>query len=85
MVGGGVHSMECVSVGYLMAEDERSKTIVPHIAYPTEKENRQGSGIMVIPAGAIVSVERLSISSLRRGAVADRSAPSRARGRRGSE
>ena len=79
----GLCSLECVSVGYLMAEDERSKTVVPHVAYPTEEENRQGSGIMVIPAGAIVSVETLTTSPSC--GVEGRSSRSRARGLRGSE
>jgi len=78
----GVDSLECVSVGYLIAEDERSKTVAPHIAYPDEKENRQGSGIMVIPAGAIVSVEKLPTSPSC--GVGGRSSPSRVRARRGS-
>jgi hypothetical protein len=82
---GGVHSMDCVSVGYLIEEDDRSKTIAPHIAFPGELENRQGAGIMVIPAGAIVSVETLSAASRERaGAVAGRSSRSRGRGRKGS-
>ena len=82
---GGVHSLDCVSVGYLIAEDDESKTLVPHIAYPAEEENRQGAGIMVIPAGAVVSVERLTTCpSSRVGAVAGRSSRSRVRGRRGS-
>jgi len=37
--------------GWLVAEDKHSKTIAPHLAYPNEKENRKGCGIMVIPAG----------------------------------
>jgi hypothetical protein len=82
---GGLHSLECESVGYLIAEDHQSKTVVPHIAYPLEEENRQGSGIMVIPAGCIVSVERLvTCSSSRVCGVAGRSSRSRGRVRRGS-
>jgi hypothetical protein len=55
----GAGTLDCVSVGYLYAEDEVSKTIIPHFAFPEEDANRQGSGILVIPAGAIVSIERL--------------------------
>jgi hypothetical protein len=53
------HSLECVSVGFLYAEDKYAKTIVPHFAFPDDDVNRQGGGVMVIPAGAIVSMVRL--------------------------
>jgi hypothetical protein len=56
----GVSSLECISVGYLIAEDTISKTIVPHLAYPDDLEQCQGNEIIVIPQGAIISVERLS-------------------------
>jgi hypothetical protein len=59
----GVPTLECVSVGYLVAEDETTKTIAPHVAYPGDDENSQGAGIMVIPARAIVSVTPLTASS----------------------
>lgn len=52
-------SLECVSVGYIIAEDERSKTIAPHLAYLDDPEQCQGNGIITIPCGAIVSVEPL--------------------------
>lgn len=55
----GVGSLECESVGYLYAEDDRSKTVVPHFAFPDDDVNRQGGGIMVIPTGAVLSIERL--------------------------
>lgn len=42
----GVGSLECVSVGYLIAEDEKTKTIAPHLAYPDDDEQCQGNGIM---------------------------------------
>ena len=58
---GGVGSLECVSAGYLIAEDERSKTIAPHLAYPEDAEQCMGNGIIVIPTAAIVSVDRLGI------------------------
>ena len=54
----GVGSLECVSVGYIIAEDEKSKTIAPHLAYPDDADQCQGNGIITIPCGAIVSVER---------------------------
>ena len=55
----GVGSLECVSVGYLIAEDQRSRTIAPHLVYPDDGEQCQGNGVIVIPLGAIVSMERL--------------------------
>lgn len=58
----GVGSLECISVGYLIADDEKSKTIAPHLAYPDDEDQCQGNGIIVIPNGAIVSVESLVTS-----------------------
>jgi hypothetical protein len=55
----GIGSHECVSVGFLYAEDETSKTVIPHFAFPNDDMNRQGNRIMVISAGAVLSVERL--------------------------
>ena len=59
----GVGSLDCVSVGYLVAEDERSKTIAPHLAYPDDDEQCQANGIIVIPNAAIVSVEILATAT----------------------
>ena len=59
----GVSSLECVSVGFLFAEDKLSKTIIPPFAYPEDEVNRLGSGVLIIPAGCIVSIEKLSVTS----------------------
>jgi hypothetical protein len=59
----GVGSLECVSVGYLYADNDESKTIIPHFSYPDDDDNRQGNGIMVIPTGAIISIECLTVTS----------------------
>jgi hypothetical protein len=59
----GPGSLECVSVGFLFAENDQTKTIIPHFAYADDDVNRQGNGIMVIPCGAIVSIETLSLTS----------------------
>jgi hypothetical protein len=59
----GVGSLECVSVGFLVAEDGISKTVSPHLAYPDDREACQGNGIIVIPVGAITSIETLATSS----------------------
>jgi hypothetical protein len=64
----GLGSLECVSVGYVIDEDETQKTIAPHIAYPDDEERCQGNGIIVIPVRAIVSVETLISSSRNDGA-----------------
>ena len=60
----GVGSLECVSAGYLVAEDDRSKTIAPHLAYPDDDDQCQANGVIVIPNGAIVSMERLVTAPL---------------------
>lgn len=60
---GGVNTLECVSVGFLVAEDEKSKTVAPHLAYPSDEANTQGAGIMVIPARSILELTTLTSSS----------------------
>jgi len=40
----GIGSLECVSVGFLFAENEQTKTLIPHFAYVNDDANRQGSG-----------------------------------------
>jgi hypothetical protein len=55
-----VGSLECVSVGYVIAEDKKSKTIAPHLAYPDDDANVQGNGIIVIPCAAIISTDLLA-------------------------
>jgi hypothetical protein len=40
----GIGSLECVSVGFLLAENEPTKTLIPHFAYANDDANRQGSG-----------------------------------------
>lgn len=51
-------SLECVSVGYLVDNGDKTKTIAPHITNPPD-ENAQGCGIMVIPTASIIHVEEL--------------------------
>lgn len=79
----GLGSLECVSVGYLIAEDKLTRTIAPHLAYPGEAENCKACGIMVIPNGVIRSVETLAASpSSRRASSLKRSAGSSSSRRR---
>ncbi len=57
--------MECISVGYLIRDEDGRKTIAPHIAYPDDEEQCQGNGIMVIPDQAVISIQYLTcLSSL---------------------
>lgn len=56
----GVGSLECESVGYLIAEDAHSKTIAPHLAYPDDGEQCQGNGIIIIPMQAILEIQQLT-------------------------
>lgn len=60
---GGVGSLECISVGYLIADDGKAKTIAPHLAYPDDAAQCQGNGIIVIPSVAILSMKYLISSS----------------------
>jgi hypothetical protein len=59
----GAGSLDCVSVGYLIADNEKSITVAPHLAYPEDEENCQGSGIIVIPRPAIISISELTCCS----------------------
>jgi len=53
---------ECISVGFLADDGERTKTVAPHITHPAD-ENAQGCGIIVIPTRAVVTMERLAVTS----------------------
>lgn len=55
----GLGSLDCVSVGFLLSQNAEAVTLMPHVAYPDDEEQRQGNGIMVIPAGAVTSIEAL--------------------------
>ena len=63
----GPGSLDCVSVGYLIRDDGKSKSLAPHLAYPDDAEQCQGSGIIVIPVQAILACEILTVSSSRIG------------------
>ena|SRR5580700_9866344 len=43
-------TLECVSVGYLIADDDLAKTIAPHLGHSEDAADCQVSGIMVIPS-----------------------------------
>lgn len=55
-------SIECISVGFLVDDGERTKTIAPHITHPAD-EHAQGCGIIVIPTKAVLLLERLTVAS----------------------
>src|SRR5271170_7273622 len=52
-------TLECESVGYLIAQDSRAKTLASNVTSPLSEEPCQGNGIIVIPTQAIISVEEL--------------------------
>jgi hypothetical protein len=56
-------SIQCISVGYLVDDGERTKTIAPHITHPVD-EHTQGCGIIVIPTKAVLLLERLAVTSV---------------------
>jgi hypothetical protein len=60
----GVGSLECISVGYLIKDEDGTKTIAPHIAYPDDPAQCQGNGIIVIPDQAVLSVDKLTSFSM---------------------
>lgn len=47
----GLGSLECLSVGFQIAEDDVTLTLAPHIGYPEEPDYAKACGIMVIPKG----------------------------------
>jgi hypothetical protein len=50
----------CVTVGFLLSQNERGKILVPTIADVEHEANRHTYGGMMIPASAIISEWRLS-------------------------
>ena len=47
------------SAGWLIHDGERAKIIVPHLSQEDPRVSLQGSGIMTIPASAVVRVTAL--------------------------
>lgn len=55
----------CVSVGYLVQDDEQTKVLAPNLGSSGGNDEwDQASGLMTIPTAAVLKVERL-ISSCR--------------------
>lgn len=49
----------CVTVGFLVADDDEAKLLLPTIADIEHPDNRHAYGGMLIPGAAIVSMRRL--------------------------
>jgi hypothetical protein len=65
----------CVSVGFLVQDDEHTKVIAPNLgASGGNEEWDQASGLMTIPTLAVTKIERLTFSSTSVRASCDRDA-----------
>ena len=54
----------CVSVGFLVQDDEQTKVIAPNLGSSGGGEEwDQASGLITIPAQAVTKIERLTSSS----------------------
>jgi hypothetical protein len=62
-------SIECVSIGWIIAKNEKSITLVPHVTTHIEGQNTQYCGDMTIPRSAIESVQNVSLMQKRLEAV----------------
>lgn len=56
---GPSHPVKCYSVGWLLDDGNDAKRLCQSMGDPTDNDDVQTSGIIVIPARCIVSVERL--------------------------
>ena len=52
--------VECISVGWLIQDDEETKAICQNVGDVNDPDNAQASGVMVIPARCIISIAELS-------------------------
>jgi hypothetical protein len=57
---GAPDPSRCVSVGFLVRENERGKILVPTIADVEREENRHTHGGIMIPVCSIISERRLN-------------------------
>lgn len=51
----------CVSVGYLVGDHKKVKTLYAHIALEDERTNACGKGNMMIPTTQIISIKKLKV------------------------
>jgi hypothetical protein len=54
----------CVSVGFLISENDQGKILVPTVADIEHPENRHTYGGMLIPGAAIIPVKKLMVSGV---------------------
>ncbi len=52
----------CFSVGWIIKETKKYKTITPHLS--DEQDSRQGCGDMTIPTNAIESISKLNLQPI---------------------
>jgi hypothetical protein len=58
------HPHKCVSVGFLIQDDEQTKVIAPNLgASGRDDEWDQASGLITIPTPAVTKLERLTSSA----------------------
>jgi hypothetical protein len=53
----------CISVGFLIQDDELSKVLAPNLGASTPEGWDQASGTMTIPTAAVQKLERLTYAS----------------------
>lgn len=54
--------LECVSVGFLFAQENGNVTLIPHLAYANDEDRRQGTGMMIIPETAVTRMDTLLVA-----------------------
>ena len=54
-------ALVCRSVGWLVLDGERAKVIVPHLSEQDAGVPLQGSGVMTIPASAVLRIVGLEV------------------------
>lgn len=56
---------KCVSVGFLVQDDEQTKVLAPNLGSSNgDEEWDQASGLFTIPTAAVTKIERLTSSSI---------------------
>lgn len=56
--------VKCASVGWLVAGDEKTKTLAPNIGTATDEDSLQACGVICIPARSITRMVRLEETKL---------------------
>ncbi len=63
---GNPGAVKCVSVGWLISETKKCKSLAPNIGEIDSPETFQVSGLIVIPTRAITKITRLKEPNVRR-------------------